>query len=233
MHKNLIITFLLIFCSIFPFPYSFGDELQQGLGVSLYFPPLSEDPRMGRNFTVILKADSLSQKVTAINGELSYSDEKLQIIGISKVGSIISLWRQEPTPRTSSGKIVFQGDVAGSGFIGNGGTVFSIIFKPKSSGVASILWSGSEAFGDPGKKNNIISNLENLDFSIGKASTTGIGGWGSGNFILLVVNIILLSIVGIAGLNHLFRKFLVKQGEEIIELEHKYHKDNEHHERKE
>lgn len=231
MHKYLITIFLLLFSGIFLFQNALGDELQQGLGVSLYFPPLSENPRMGRNFTVTLKTDSLAQKVTAINGELSYSDEKLQIIGISKVGSIVNLWRQEPTLRNSSGKIVFQGDVAGSGFIGNGGTVFSIIFKPKSPGVASMLWSGAEAFGDPNKKNNIISNLENLDFSIEKASPTG--NRGVGNIILLVVNIILLSIVGIAGAHHLFRKFVIKQGQEIIELEHKYHKDKEHHKHKE
>lgn len=232
MHKYLFPIILLIFCSVFLFQlHAFGDELQQGLGVSLYFPPLSESPRMGRNFTVSLKVDSLAQRVTAINGELNYSDEKLQIIGISKVGSVISLWRQEPTLRNSSGKITFQGDVAGSGFIGNGGTVFSIIFKPKSSGVASILWSGAEAFGDLGKKNNIISELENLDFTIEK--TTATGGSGVGNRILLIINIVLLSIVGIAALHHLFRKFLVSQGKEIIELEHKYHKHNEHHKPKE
>ncbi len=231
MYKHLFITFILIFYSVFTFQHVFGNELQQGLGVSLYFPPLSENPRMGRNFTVTLKVDSLAQKVTAINGELNYNDDKLQIIGISKVGSVINLWRQEPTLRNSSGKITFQGDVAGPGFIGNGGTVFSIIFKPKSSGVASMLWSSAEAFGDPGKKNNIISDLENLDFTIDKATATG--NQGVGNTILLIINITLLSVIGIAVSHHLFRKFLIKQGEEIIELEHEFHKHKEHNEQKE
>lgn len=223
MYKYLFIIFFLVFCNVFPFHHVLGNELQQGLGVSLYFPPLSENPRMGRNFTVTLKVDSLAQKVTAINGDLSFSDEKLQIVGISKVGSIINLWRQEPTPRTSSGKIIFQGDVAGPGFIGNGGTVFSVIFKVKSPGIASILWNGAEAFSEPGKKNNIISDLENFDFTIEKAQATGDRGFG--NTILLVINITLLSIIGIAASYHFLKKFLVKQGEEIIELEHKYHKD--------
>src|SRR3989338_140727 len=191
MHKYLFaIFFLLIFSCVFLPHYVFGNELQQGLGVSLYFPPMSENPRMGRNFTVTLKVDSLAQKVTAINGDLSYSDEKLQIVGISKVGSIINLWRQEPTLRNSSGKITFQGDVAGAGFIGNGGTVFSIIFKVKSPGIASILWNGAEAYSEPSKKNNIISDLENFDFTIEKATVNGDQGFG--NKLLLIMNITLL-----------------------------------------
>ena len=226
MHKYWLYIGVVAFLGMYLFHNGFGaDDTQQGMGISLYFPPLSENPKVGKNFTVSLKVDSLFQKVIAINGELSYNQDKLQIIGISKVGSVINLWRQEPTYRSVAGKITFKGDVGGSGFLGNGGTVFSIIFKAKSSGIASILWNNAEAFADSGKKTNIISDLENSDFTIDNAPSDSAG---IGYTILMIINIILVSIIGIAVLHHFFRNFLMNEEKRIIKLEHLYHKDKDH-----
>ena len=62
------------------------------LGASMYIAPLSENLRVNGNFTATIKADSLAQPINAVKGLLYFNKDKLEIINISKIGSILNLW---------------------------------------------------------------------------------------------------------------------------------------------
>ena len=136
------------------------------MGSSLYISPPSENPRVGNNFTLQIKTDSLEQPINAIKGVLSYNKERVEIINVSKIGSIFNLWVEEPQFSNVEGKLRFQGGVPKPGFIGNGGTVLLVILRAKTAGPTSLIWEKGEVLAADGKGTNILSNLQNLSFVV-------------------------------------------------------------------
>lgn len=136
------------------------------LGASMYITPLSENPRANSNFTATIKVDSLAQPINAVKGLLYFNKDKLEIINISKIGSILNLWLEEPSFSNIEGILRFQGGVPNPGFMGNGGVVLHVIFRAKGSGVNSLVWKEGEVLASDGKGTNILTNLQNLDFFV-------------------------------------------------------------------
>ena len=168
----------------------------QQLGASLYIAPLQENPRVGSNFTVTLKADSLAESINALKGHLVYNNDKLEIINVSKIGSIVNLWVEEPRFSNVQGTLSFQGGIPNPGFIGNGGVVLHVIFRAKAPGVTRVAWDGGEILANDGKGTNILTALQNLDFVIESAGAKG----SSGQYFLMGANVSFLAIFVLIGL---------------------------------
>jgi hypothetical protein len=176
----------------------------------MYIAPLSENPVVNNNFTAVIKVDSLAQPINTVSGTLFFDKDKLEVINISKIGSILNLWVEEPTFSNIDGTIKFQGGVPNPGFMGNGGVVFYIIFRAKGSGINSLVWKGGEILASDGKGSNILTNLQNLDFSIeepvmlnnslnaNKTNDTGasIPSWAMNLIYLNIALIIIVLIIG-------------------------------------
>lgn len=78
---------------------------------------------------VTLGLDTGEDKINAISGELSYSQDILELVSISNANSIIPLWVEAPSTK-NSGLVSFSGVVPG-GFSGQG-KIISLIFKAKT-----------------------------------------------------------------------------------------------------
>lgn len=161
----------VVFTILFLLPMSIGAQTDNRvkstyLGASLYMAPLPENPRTNSNFTLTIKTDSLEQPINAITGRLTFNPDKLEIINVSKIGSIFNLWVEEPNYSNIEGRVSFQGGVPNPGFMGNGGTALHIIFKAKSPGITSLVWDRAEILAHDGKGTNILTNLQNYDFEV-------------------------------------------------------------------
>lgn len=210
--KSVFRVFILfLFFSAVPFISS-----AQQLGASLYIAPLAENPRAGSNFTVTIKVDSLGQPINAGRGILTFNKDKLEIINISKIGSVFNLWVEEPNFSNLEGTLKFQGGVPKPGFIGNGGAVLHVIFKAKAPGITSLVWKDGEVLASDGQGTNILVNLQNLDFSVDNALVPQTGAFSN---TLVILNIILISILAFIGLFFGYRR-LIKLHDE------KYHHDD-------
>lgn len=164
--------FHAILCSVFFGILPLWASSQQ-LGASLYIAPPNENPRAESNFSLAIKVDSLAQPINAISGVLVYNQEKLEIINVSKIGSIINLWVEEPQFSNLEGKLKFQGGVPKPGFIGNGGNVLLIIFRAKTSGVVSLVWEKGSVYAADGEGTNILTDLHNLSFQLEESIVPG------------------------------------------------------------
>src|SRR3989344_4010226 len=172
----------------------------QQLGASLYISPLTENPRALSNFTVTIKADSLGEPVNAVRGVLTFPRDRLEIIGISKIGSILNLWVEEPRFSNVDGTLKFQGGVPNPGFMGSGGTVLHVIFRAKSAGATSLILKEGEGLANDGKATNILVGLQNLDFFADEAFTAQAPSpmpaptpWWKNP--LIIINLVLLAII--------------------------------------
>jgi hypothetical protein len=120
---------------------------------NVYFLPSTGQFNVGDSLTVNLYIDSAKDSIDAVTGAVSFTQNTLQVTSLSRNGSILSLWTEEPIFSNSKGTINFKGTALNQGFSGTGGKVISINFKVIQSGPANVSYSFGSflANGDQGK----------------------------------------------------------------------------------
>lgn len=131
---------------------------------TLFLSPSSGSYSIGQSFSVSVYVNS-SQSMNAASGAISYPQDKLQVVSLSKSGSIFSLWVQEPA--ASGGNISLEGVVLNPGFTGSKGKLLTINFKAKAAGSAVLKFSSGSVLANDGQATNILSGSSGATFNIG------------------------------------------------------------------
>jgi hypothetical protein len=113
----------------------------QAQAASVYFSPSSGQFKIGDSVTVNLYIDSAKDTIDALSGAVSFTQDTLQVASLSRSGSILNLWTQEPTFSNTNGTINFKGTALKRGFNGSGGKVLAITFKVIQSGPANLTYT--------------------------------------------------------------------------------------------
>lgn len=221
-----LVALLLFAC--FTVPVSANHDLS---GSTLYISPLSITPKIGRNFTFIVRVNSLSHYISSIKGELSFPPDKLEIINISKTGSILNYWPEDPYFSNADGKLAFHGEASESGFKGNNATVIHVLAKPKAQGPVALVWENGEIL-LKGENYNVLTSLENINFTIEPDPNAQIiNQANSSNKTLIMFNMIMLIILLIGFMVFIVRymidRNLLNQKKALLDLEHQYHQEHE------
>lgn len=145
---------------------SFGMFPFVSYAANLYLSPPSGSFSVGKSFTASIYVSSTEQAMNAASGVVLFPSDKLQVMSLSKDGSIISLWVQEPSFSNTAGTINFEGIALNPGFIGATGKVININFRVIDDGVAPITFSSGSVLANDGKGTNILENLVNANFSL-------------------------------------------------------------------
>ncbi len=162
-------AFYLVFLLVVP-------AHSQADGALLYLTPSDESHNVGEIFTVALRITSLHQSINAVEGLLKYSNKNVELVNISKTGSILSVWIDGPVFNNDKGEIKFAGGIPSPGFTGAGGILANLTFKAISEGPATIVWNKSSVLANDGKGTNILSSTENGNFIITPNGQLGAGG---------------------------------------------------------
>ena len=134
---------------------------------SLYFSPSSGTHAVGTSFTVSVYVSSADQAMNAASGAISFPQDKLEVISLSKAGSIFTLWVQEPTFSNSAGTVNFEGIVLNPGFTGASGKILGVTFRVKVAGAAPVSFSSGSALANDGKGTNILASFGTANFTLG------------------------------------------------------------------
>ena len=155
-----VLSFILVFFS----------GLRSVSAASLYFSPSAGTYQTGRNFTVNVRVES-SAAMNAASGAVVFPADKLEVLSVSKTGSIFNLWVQEPSFSniSGSGNVHFEGIVLNPGFSGDG-KLISVTFRVKSSGVANLSFSSGSILANDGLGTNILSDLGMAAFTLSQSA---------------------------------------------------------------
>jgi len=149
----------IIFCAIV---FLFVGLKAQAATLTIY--PSSGSYQNGKTFSASVFVTSAEQAMNAASGIISYPADKLEVLSVSKSGSIISLWAQEPL--YGSGQVEFAGIVLNPGYKGASGKILTINFKAKSTGSAAVNFSSGSVLANDGQGTNIISSLGSAKYNI-------------------------------------------------------------------
>ena len=131
----------------------------------LFVSPASGTYAAGAKFTASFRVDSEGVSLNAAEAALSFESEKLEVVSVSKSGSMFSLWTQEPTFSNSSGSISFGGGIPSPGYNGSSGLLFSATLRMKAQGNAVLQYVSGLVLANDGSGTNILRTSRSASYS--------------------------------------------------------------------
>jgi hypothetical protein len=110
----------------------------------------------------------LDQAMNAVSFRISYPEDLLKFVSLSKTGTIINLWVQEP--KGGNGEVFAEGIVLNPGFTGSRGKILNITFKALNSGKADLSFVSGAVLANDGLGTNILKNMKGGSYAISKVS---------------------------------------------------------------
>ncbi|MEN9561610.1 MAG: hypothetical protein RIQ56_883 [Candidatus Parcubacteria bacterium] len=133
---------------------------------TLNFSPPSGTYVDGTTFSVNVYVESSDQAMNAASGIVSFPWDKLEVVSLSKAGSIFSLWPAEPSFSNSQGTVSFEGIVLNPGYTGANGKILTITFRARSAGTANMSFSSGSVLANDGTGTNILDGLRVATFTL-------------------------------------------------------------------
>ncbi|MBI5421315.1 MAG: hypothetical protein HZA35_03325 [Parcubacteria group bacterium] len=123
-------------------------------GVALSLSPASGSYYVGDTISLKIFVTSPSREINAISGVVSYPKDLLSPMAVSKMGSLVSLWPEEPS--FSSEGVRFGGVIFNPVFKGENGTVLTVKFKAKASGEALLNIASGSVLANDGNGTEVL-----------------------------------------------------------------------------
>lgn len=153
-----------LFALFIPFPV---------LAASLSLSPESGVFNAGSTFTVSVKVATPDKPMNAVSGIISFPNDILQVVSVSKIDSIINLWVQEPSYSNFDGTVNLEGVALNPGFSGVSGRIISVTFRAKKEGKAALAFTSGSVLANDGQGTNILSSLLGANYTIRAQSAAG------------------------------------------------------------
>lgn len=161
-----IIFFLWLVFFIFPMPAA-ADQ------AGLYLFPKEGEFFLEEPFSVLIKFDGNGEAANVVEGSLSFDSEKLAVASISKKNSVFNFWINDPVFSNFAGTISFGCGAPSLSIFS--GTIAEIIFQPKASGQAKVVFSSGAILAADGKGTDLLNSFAGGIYSLksGKSEVNG------------------------------------------------------------
>ncbi len=124
---------------------------------SLYVGPASGTFTVGSTFTVSLYVNTGENDVNALDAQLEYPADKLQVVSPTAGKSIINIWVSQPSYDNRKGRLRFQGAIPTPGINTNAGLISQVVFRVTSIGTAILRFTdGSRVLLNDGRGTDIL-----------------------------------------------------------------------------
>lgn len=137
---------------------------------TLYFSPSSGNYSVGGTFGVDMLVDTQGEAINNAESVATFPADRLSVVSVSRVGSIFSLWVEEPSFSNSSGVISLNGGLSTPGYNGSAGKVLSVVFRVKNSGSASLSYASAAVRANDGLGTDILRSRLSANFSLSGAA---------------------------------------------------------------
>ncbi|MGH2565443.1 MAG: cohesin domain-containing protein, partial [Ginsengibacter sp.] len=157
--------FIIYGIALFVYFISFSAGISHASAATLNLSPSSGSYEVGDIISVKVYVNSEQASINAVSGTINFSASNLKIVSVSKSGSMVSLWAQEPYFSNTAGSASFEGVVL-NGYEGSAGTILTLVFKVLSTGTASIKFPSASILANDGQGTNILSGRGEANFSL-------------------------------------------------------------------
>jgi len=128
--------------------------------------PGTQSIQVGNLATVRVAVNAGGTPINNAEATLDFPPDALQVVSVSKSGSVFSLWVEDPSYSNGAGTISFNGGLPTPGYLGSSGTVVSITFLTKKAGVASVQVRDAAVRANDGFGTDVLSGTSNAQVVI-------------------------------------------------------------------
>ncbi len=125
---------------------------------------------VGTPFTISVRVNTSGASVNAADGVLTFNPKELQVVSVSRAGSVFNLWVEEPAFSNSAGTISFGGGLMGSGYTGNAGTIMTATVRAVGAGTPKIQFRNGTVTAFDGQGTNVLTAMNGGSFTIAAAA---------------------------------------------------------------
>jgi hypothetical protein len=143
--------------------------LQSAHAANITLTPSFGSYKAGSTFSVTLNITSNQDAINAVSASLHFNSDVLSLQSVSKTGSIITVWAEEPVFSNSDGTASMEGVIFNPGFSGATGKVATLSFKARKAGTANITVSSGSVLANDGNATNVVKTLGSASFSVTEA----------------------------------------------------------------
>lgn len=133
---------------------SFGVE--SALAANLSISPSSVTTKVGKTFSVDLVVNNNIDAINAASALITFPQDTLSVVSISKTGSFVSLWAEEPAFSNEKGTVTLEGVALNPGFNKATGKIITITFKALQEGNVSIAVKSGSVLANDGNATDVL-----------------------------------------------------------------------------
>lgn len=143
-------------------------------GASLKISPSTGAYEVGGLVDVSFLLDTGGEAVNAVNADVQFPADKLQVVNPAASTSFISIWVTAPSYSNTDGTINFQGGLPNPGIKTSAGVISTVTFRVKASGKAVIKYAPtSKTLRNDGEGTNILTSTGTAEFQLNPAPPAG------------------------------------------------------------
>lgn len=136
-------------------------------GASLKVSPTTGSFQVGSTIDVSFLVDTAGEAINAVQADVLFPPDKLQVINPVASTSFISLWVTTPSYSNTDGTLHFQGGLPNPGIKTSGGVISTVTFRVKSAGKATVrLAPTSRVLRNDGEGTNILTSTGTAEFTL-------------------------------------------------------------------
>ena len=149
--KKLLFIVLILVVSFLVAPSA------KAVGASLYLSPQTGTFFVGSTFDVSIFVNTEENSINAVQADLKFPPDLLQVTSPTTGSSFISIWADQPFYSNKEGIIRFKGGVPSPGINTSSGLISTVSFRAKHHGTAEIFFlESSKVLLSDGKGTNIL-----------------------------------------------------------------------------
>lgn len=149
-------------------------DVTRAAGASLKISPNTGAYEVGGLIDVSFLLDTGDEAVNAVNADVQFPADKLQVVNPAASTSFISIWVTAPSYSNTDGTINFQGGLPNPGIKTSAGVISTVTFRVKASGKAIVKYAPtSKTLRNDGEGTNILTSTGTAEFQLNPAPPAG------------------------------------------------------------
>lgn len=130
--------------------------IQQTYAANLVMSPSSVTTKVGKTFTIDVVVNNNIDSINAVSALISYPQDTLQVLSVSKKNSFINLWAEEPSFSNDKGTVALEGVALNPGFDKATGKVVTITFKAVQAGNINVSVKSGSVLANDGNATDVL-----------------------------------------------------------------------------
>lgn len=142
---------------------------QIAYAATLSLTPVTTTITAGNIVSVTISTNTQGEAINNAEGSLQFPTDLLEVVSVSKSPSIFTLWVEEPQFSNGTGEVSFNGGIANPGYTGTSGSIASVVFRAKKSGIANLILTDAAVRKNDGLGTDILTSKNGSTITISQS----------------------------------------------------------------